>query len=875
MRFFIFKGRSIVYNAIYPNISGVYFRRGDGMPMPGPASSFSSYRNNIVNRSGTQRSDAVERHLDLLTGMTSSLQTDFLNRLGQQTRRYQNSSGYQRILTSLETINRMMDETVTAETEPLVREPLIETYAALIQQCDEYLASHSGRRYTSVGKARVALIQELRSKADDEAQLLVERLSEVRSFANGITLRQLFAGMRPLQAPTLQPTQFSLPKASIQDAPDAAAPEQADADEAVETVPSADHMKNIRLLRQSLQTDVDLDSNRKAILDIMLEQLDRANQRGETVLCGDLLDRVIALCRDGNDSPVLNALAQACTDFKSSQGLTGSDVTVTHRTYSREVPTPSRDGDNGTGGINPDVNLAFPEYHHLNPDVVRYMAQKLSFNDGKKAHQLYGADMSGTTVDWGQKHGYIQTSHSSAINTYLRNHANATLHPSQANPAPAPLPFSSLRTIGLLDQAAASTYLPQKTRLHRMLTGDYLSSVLGIDGVATGHIPGQAVKAVNDRAGTILTDQNFMCTGFVMDIAFGSLPIMLTLLCDEGTPVYPTRNLAEGEIILGRGTSYMILSAVMHTPNNFLTVPGSHLRFNNQYVEGKESAFQVGVLEIFAKVLTSGPPQTTLSQSAERFQAFQQKQSAYVPAFQGDHGDYVHRNAYLDMARTDQASLTEQEAAAMDEYTNDSGAINSRLRSGQVPGDVTDFQNSAIKQAFAKHPIPVDMETYRGVSDGFLTYLLNSNPNFDDEARANALTPDKKINHDWMDMDDHFKMFEGVVFQDAAFLSTTTNKPFARRWANNVVHDEITRAQNKTVDLSDPARGEDIAGAHVLTMHLPAGTRAMFTDTMYLRRGGRPRGQDEVTLDAGYTYYIERVDKVAPGRYEMHVSCVL
>ena len=967
--------------------------------MPGPASSFDTYKSDIMNRPSDKRAAAAERHLDLLTQMRSSLQQEFITRLEGTHRIMGNSRSYQSILDTLKAIESIMDTSITANTEAYVREYLTATYAQLIQQCDEYLASHSGRRYTSVGKRRVILVRALKKKADDEAQLLMERLDSTPSFDSGLTLRQLFAGMRPLQAITAQPKNFTLPKAPVQ--PQAAEPDQDASDAEVEAaeqaaqaaadeasaqagpeaqpkaaaaaaaaeaaskpqgtaspealaaaalagavaageegasfsvseasttttaaaataaaeattapaaaeaasttastttpqpeqvaaaaaaaaeqaekagvspeqaskevlrkVPAPDHMASLRFFRGEIQREADLDENRKAIFEIMLEQVERAVQRGEDILCGDLLNRVIALCSENADVPSLAALSQVCADFKSARQLTGSDVTLLQRSSPHELPT-AYPGDD-------QAQIAFPEYRHLDPAVVRYLAQNLSFNRDKKAEQLYGQDMSGTPSQYGAAFGYVQTNNSGHINAYLRQNAASTFRSSSANPPPAPIPFASLRTIGLMDQATSSYRLPWKTRLHRMVKTTFLEQYFGIPEGDNISYTGQAVKTINEQAGTIINDPTIMSTGFYVDPMFATYPVMLTLLCDEGTPVFPSRNMAEGEIVLGRGTSYMILSAIAHTDVNPLNVPSAHLRTFDQYSTGYEGNLQTNSLEIFAKVLPTKEPERSLSQSDQKFQAFQQKQTAYVPRFQGDHGDEVHRNAYLAMARADQASLTEAEAAAMDEYTNDSGAINSRMRQGNTLSDVTGAQNALIRQAFAKHPIPVEIETYRGVSDGFLSFLLNSNPAFDEEVKANALLPGGKINHDWLDAGENFKIFENIVFQDAAFLSTSTNKPFARRWANNVVHDEITREQGGTVDYSDPARSADIAGAHVLTMHLPAGTRAMFTDTMFTRNG-RPRGQDEVTLDAGYTYIIQSVTKVAPGRYEMDVRCL-
>ena len=935
--------------------------------MPRTAQSLADYRASIRNRSDDQRAAAVERHIDLLTNMDSSLQEEFIYELGQARRIVRNSTGYQRILTSLEAINAVMDTIVTEETQALVREPLIDTYAALIQQCDEYLDTHSGYRFTSVGKKRVALIRDLRSKADDEAQLLMERLNTVGSFGQGITLWQLFAGMRPLQEVTAQASQFLLPKAAVPTPNQAPEPAPNTSDDQVEEmeeisktvipqsdsgpagqakasarasiaevttqpetaknpqalaeaalagavqsqtapqgttttttsatpekvvasaivaseqavkagiapdqtakavlrkVPVPDYMDAIRVFREEIQREALLNDHLKAIFDIMLEQVERAVQRKEDILCVQLLDRVIALCGENAGVGSLMALSQVCAAFQATKQSSDSDLDTKYAPQP-QLSSTAYPGDD-------QVQNAFPEYRHLDPAVVRYLAQNLSFNRGETANHLYGQDLSGTPTGLGAAHGYMQTDNSSKINIYLAKNAAAARHPSPDNPNPAPLSFASTRTIGLIDQAANAYRLPWKTRLHRMVTTSYLKRTFGIPEGDGSSFTGRAAKIINERAGTIISDPSIMSTGFYVDTLFSSHPVSLTLLCDEGTPVFPTRNMAEGEIVLGRGTTYMILSAVIHTKDNPLALPASHLMAANQFLEGQETQIQgVNLLEIFAKVLPSPDSEENLSQSAEKFRAFQQKQTAYEPKFQGDHRDMVHRDAYLEMARADQASLTELEAAAMDEYTHDSGDINRRMRAGEVLSDVTGAQNALIRQAFAKHRIPVDMEVYRGVSDTFLSVMLKSNP-VDEDVKANAFTPDGSLNHAWLDAEDHLDVFKGMVFQDAAFLSTSTNKPFARRWANHVAHDRVARNKGLAINHHDPNRDLDIAGAHVITMKLPAGTRAMFTDTMFTRTG-QPRGQDEVTVDAGYTYLVEDISKAGPGRYEITMRCI-
>lgn len=65
----------------------------------------------------------------------------------------------------------------------------------------------------------------------------------------------------------------------------------------------------------------------------------------------------------------------------------------------------------------------------------------------------------------------------------------------------------------------------------------------------------------------------------------------------------------------------------------------------------------------------------------------------------------------------------------------------------------------------------------------------------------------------------------------------------------------------------------DITGSHVMNMHLKKGTRALFSDAMYTSgNGGRPRGQDELTLDSGGSYRITAVSMDTKGQYVFEVE---
>ena len=83
--------------------------------MPGPASSFDTYKSDIMNRPADKRAAAAERHLDLLTQMRSSLQQEFITRLEGTHRIMGNSRSYQSILDTLKAIESIMDTSITVQ----------------------------------------------------------------------------------------------------------------------------------------------------------------------------------------------------------------------------------------------------------------------------------------------------------------------------------------------------------------------------------------------------------------------------------------------------------------------------------------------------------------------------------------------------------------------------------------------------------------------------------------------------------------------------------------------------------------------------------------------------------------------------------------
>ena len=250
---------------------------------------------------------------------------------------------------------------------------------------------------------------------------------------------------------------------------------------------------------------------------------------------------------------------------------------------------------------------------------------------------------------------------------------------------------------------------------------------------------------------------------------------------------------------------------------------------------------------------------STQSYTVDDFKRFKKKQNAYE-GYEGNHGDNIHRNAYLMLAKKDFESLSKSEKVAMNAYITNSGDINDALRKGEYESgkcDETLLNNiTHMKHAFAKHNLPSDITTYRGVNDGMIKYWLGLK-GVDKDQAGEFLNANGSINHDKFYQLKIYEKLNGITFQDKAFVSTTTNKPFAKRWTNELVY-------HKFDDYNDEV------GSHIMVMNIPKGTRAMFSDTMYTQ-GNKPRGQDELTLDAGYTYTINGITPIKAGVYEFNI----
>ena len=497
------------------------------------------------------------------------------------------------------------------------------------------------------------------------------------------------------------------------------------------------------------------------------------------------------------------------------------------------------------------------------------MAEQNRYNQGEGYTKLYGL-----AGDRGYNHGYIQTSNSFDINNYLRSQKFGDVS------------YESHESIAMLNEATKLNRLSHKARFYRLLGAPYLQYALGLENLAdaNGFAKG-TVQAVNAMAGKVITDAGFMCVGHQVDMMFATAPVMLTLLCDEGMPLMATANFGEGEFIFPRNTSYMIIGARKHEGGNKATP--NERTFIGISPNGTRDKGVFRGLEIICKVLNPEGIQNQDAQSIESMTEFKKKQDNYEVQ-RGSHGDGIHRAAYLKMARRDMETLTPEEKVAMNAYTKDSKDINDRLRSGEDISDALQTNISHIKAAMRKHPLPTDITTYRGVDDGMLLFLLNSSPDITPEDRSKYII-NGAINHEAMSDGEGYKVFEGIVFRDPAFVSTSTNRFFAKRWANGLNHKAISKKmlqEAESLPESDPQKHErmraawdrewvetDITGSHVMNMHIKKGTRALFSDTMYTSAlDGSPRGQNELTLDSGGYYRITEVRMDTKGQYVFEVE---
>jgi hypothetical protein len=233
-------------------------------------------------------------------------------------------------------------------------------------------------------------------------------------------------------------------------------------------------------------------------------------------------------------------------------------------------------------------DLTFSEYGLMTDSEARLLGDTNVFNIerhkkggkskiGKQGEHIYRGD------------GYIKAQDNfGPFQEYVRDKAAAARNkqPFLQNPA-----FELL--LEAMDAATDSGTTTKKTRFFRMVTSKYLNYALNIP-LKNGDIPEDVAYQVNQRAGTIITNDDFMSVGYRVDEVFKGHPIMLNLLCDEGVRLFPSDNYDESELIFPRNTRYMILGACL--------ARGQEFERSQYRIKGRKKMTYGGV-EIFAKIL--------------------------------------------------------------------------------------------------------------------------------------------------------------------------------------------------------------------------------------------------------------------------------
>ena len=910
------------------------------------------YQNSIYLRERGERNEAIARHSEHLRRTGRTAKDEFLSKIWSdgQTEPGGASAAYQRIVSMLEKMDDYMDETVTFENLEAIQQGMLQNYSMMLYFCDEYLKKRSGRRFTAQGRKRQQLVQDLRQKIEDEALMLQNGLDEIPIEGEGKTLRSMLTGAQPLNPIIARARDFSLPSSyqeeeeeaesagtgaeagavesdAAESADSAHSPEQApegsmqrltdgvEPEHAGEANPSDARpaaglvegtLAHLRMRRRELRQDASLDKDQSATIQILLEQIDRSVVRGEQALAADLLDRVTELCGDAPQDSTLGLLAQSCRAFKQENGLQGSGE---DEAYESSMTLSSR----AFGGDEAAQN-AFPEYLHLPADTVRQMMVRAA--EASDAGQLPS----------GREQTLIGQGQINETNRMLRMQQRR-LQGAGASPA-APFQFSdamyrqAMQTADQWERMADAVRLPGKARLHRMLNVSYLSNTLGIPTEGGEALPRGAVRRINMQVGKIVMESGFMRTSFAADKTRADLPILLTLLCDEGTPVLPTGNMAQGEMLLGRGTSYMILGAVQHGAENALQLPTTHGRFANQQTEGKEGSGAFQGIEIIAKV---AGPMAAWPQPAEQPAAAAQQEEelperpdrpaprpveqeraaeaaapipqpevesrAAAPRVRTRKKLTAEQRRQLAIRRVAFAGLLtkrdayDQQIGSAKTYESSMQTIANLLNRGigledravlrevsmsreDIPADQAEY----LRDAFQKITLPMAMDTYRTVQGEFLADLVMNCDQLTLEEQSDIIQEDGMPDAHWLAQEENRQKLIGTAIQRPDSMRTLLSRRHAAAEAVQA-DQQSAEPQSGLSRLFGKIRGgkkragrpeDERTKRHMMIVHLPAGAHALWTGA---------EGGYALHIAPDSVYVLEEIRVNAAGAYELVMRC--
>ena len=460
-------------------------------------------------------------------------------------------------------------------------------YYQLVTYGEEYLHTHSGKRWTSVGKKRVELVKEMLLMCAKEMTIIDAVGLSLGSTQKPVSWKELInkngnvLAANPMLKENVADTLNLLGQYLGNDL----------------NIMSAEQFQALIHM-----TEGEIPESIKEVIFLLEvyhknENISRDDYNKSRLMSRNSVEILKSRCKGLKKQYKRNAqLSSALGTLEIQLDRRFTQFSTIDKSAPEKIPENYHDRSSLTQSVRTgehyeeELGDAFSEYTYLTNDEYEGMADANKYNFGEYRNKLYGTDESGNISSEGSDYGYIQTSNSSRVNQYIRNgRKNEEEKWSQ----------KADQTIENLDAASKINAFPKKTRVIRFLGISYLEALFGAKDFNC--VTKDVVDNINKSAGKIITDKGFMCVGYKGDFTFSGSPVMLTLLCDEGKSCFATKNKQEGELILGQNTSYMILGANVRKGN------AKQIRISEDFSDfdqkdGDTLAYYEG-LEIVAKVL--------------------------------------------------------------------------------------------------------------------------------------------------------------------------------------------------------------------------------------------------------------------------------
>lgn len=202
-------------------------------------------------------------------------------------------------------------------------------------------------------------------------------------------------------------------------------------------------------------------------------------------------------------------------------------------------------------------------YNSVSMDELKRMAEAQSYNikhnyTWNEVSELVAKDVIDSKTADAYLRGFTSLDDMN-IHEYLYNYYVGTGNSFSINKA---LRGQGLETLGTVDQdtvkymdlALNKTTCENDIELFRFLDSDYLN----------GTFNSEDVSDIAAQIGTIYENKQYMSSTIAYNPYFHGRPAIMRIQCERGTHVIPTTNYDEGEVILGRDTSYQLIDVIDH-----------------------------------------------------------------------------------------------------------------------------------------------------------------------------------------------------------------------------------------------------------------------------------------------------------------------